>query len=135
MQQVIAIEEHGLQNPRSCKDIPLSSRIELLVMYYNPCPTTGFTNERCLAPVLVLTWTAAAGSQDANREPGDIMPKTIQLPQTQDDRLGLRPYWVVMPEGGHSTSPKLLLGKKTFVVPPPLVPENVDKTSAIDITK
>ena len=128
MQQVIDIEEHGLQNPQSCKDVPLSSRIELLEMYYNPCPITGATNERCYAPVLRLTWKAAAGSQDANRESWDITQKTIQLPKTRDEGPGLRPYWVVMPEGGHSSSPKLLLGKKTFVAPPPRVPENIDET-------
>ena len=134
-QQVIDIEEHGLRNPQFCEDVPLENRIEMVEMHYNPCPLKDVTGEECYAPVIQLTWTSAQGNQDAPRKYKDIRRKSIQLPKTLDDRPGQHQYWVTIPEGGQLSSPKLLLGKKTFVAPPTLLPENFESiASATNVT-
>lgn len=123
-QLVIDIEEDGLHNPQSCKDVPLENRIELLQMCHRPCSRENITGQNDHAPVLQLTWISATAFQRPSWLPEDIKHKTIQLSETGDDRPGPQPYWIVIPRDGHLNSPKLLLGKKTFVPPPRLVPQS-----------
>ena len=113
--QIVMIEEKGLQNPSSCRDIPLENRIQLREMHYDPCPVATGPMFECFTPVLYIKWTTYQAADDL-RAPF-MRQRSIQLPATQDKRPGQKPYWVIMPNGTDFSLWKLLLGRKVFDEP------------------
>ena len=117
--QIVMIEEQGLNTPASCKDVPLKNRIQLQEMHYDPCPGAKGVTIDCFAPILYIKWTSCDVAQD--RCASVMRQRSIQLPATQDKCSSQKPYWVIMPSGTDFSLWKLLLGRKVFDEPIPTV--------------
>lgn len=101
--EVVEIEEEGLRNIRSCKDVPLEKRAQLREMRYDPRGVEGETPGTSQS-ILYIRW----------RNYGQLewKERSVSVPHSQGFRPPQKPYRVIVPEAHDSTQWKLLLGRK-----------------------
>jgi hypothetical protein len=126
VQAIIEREEAGhVRGVRSCADVLLEDRVELLEMQYDPCPIEPDAEGNTFAPQIQLIWRSVGGPNLGNLE--SFM---LHIGRTRDCRPGQRPYSVFLPKRADFDSWKLLIGKKSLdpnTVPgPPLSIRSVD---------